>query len=184
MKAYPSHSGRNGAATLLVPTFKCVVIYEDYASGERGERFYKKLAAAMDGDCVSTHNLWSFPVLAIAEMRNVAVSAAAAADIVIFALSGRNELPAPVREWIEMWAWFIEDANPALVSLFASSNGESGTIREYLRSVTARKHLDFFPDSTSLPAAASLARSTREIGRTPFTQEAWENEEVAAFATL
>ena len=184
MKALPSHSERNGAATLPLPTFRCVVIYEDFAAGERGERFYETLGAAMDGDCISTHNLWSFPVLAIAEMRNIAVSAAAAADIVIFALSGRDELPAAVKEWLEMWAWFIEDTHPALVALFESPNGESGSIRGYLRSVTARKHLDFFPDSASLPAPASLARATRKIGRTPFAQEAWEDKEVAAFATL
>ena len=183
MKAYPRHSERNGAATLLVPTFKCVVIYEDFAAGERGERFYEKLVAAMDGDRSSTHNLWSFPVLAIAEMRNIAVTAAAAADIVIFALSGRDELPAAVKEWIEMWAWFIEDTHPALVALFESPNGESGSIRGYLRSVTARKHLDFFPDSASLPAPASLARSTSKTGATPLTREAWQDAEVAAGAT-
>ena len=184
MKAYPSHSERNGAATLPFPTFKCVVIYEDFAAGERGQRFYEKLVAAMDGDCISTHNLWSFPVLAIAEMRNIAASAAAAADIVIFAVSGRDELPAAVKEWIEMWAWLIEDTRPALVALVESPNGESGSIRGYLRSVTARKHLDYFPDSASLPAPASRAGSTRKIRRTPFAQEAWEDEEVAAFGTL
>lgn len=180
MKADPSHSERNGAATQPFPTFKCVVIYEDFAACERGERLYKTLVAAMDGDCISTHNLWSFPVLAIAEMRNVAVSAAAAADIVIFALSGKDELPAAVKEWIEMWAWLIEDTHPALVALFDSPNGESGSIRGYLRSVTASKHLDFFPDSASLPAPASLARSTRKTGETPFTREAWQDEEVGA----
>lgn len=183
MKALPSHSERNGAAPPPVPTFKCVVIYEDFAAGERGQRFYEKLAAAMDGDCISTHNLWSFPVLAIAEMRNSAASAAAAADIVIFAVSGRDELPAAVKEWIEMWAWLIEDTRPALVALFESPNGESGSIRGYLRSVTARKHLAFFPDSASLPAPASRAGSTRKIEPTPFAQEAWDDEEVAAGAT-
>ena len=180
MKAAPSHSERNGAAPLPLPTFKCVVIYEDFAAGKHGKHFYETLAAAMDGDCISTHNLWSFPVLAIEEMRNVAVSAAAAADIVIFALSGRHELPAAVKEWIEMWAWFIEDTRPALVSLFESPNGESGSIRGYLRSVTARKHLDYFPDSASLPAPASRAGSTRTPGETPFTRQAWQNEEVGA----
>lgn len=184
MNAYPSHSERNGAAALPVPTFKCVVIYEDFAAGERGQRFYEKLNAAMDDDCVSTHHLWSFPVLAIAEMRNIAVTAAAAADIVIFALSGRDELPAAVKEWIEMWAWLIEDKHPALVALFESPNGESGSIRGYLRSVTARKHLDFFPDSASLPAPASRAGSTSKTGATPFAQEAWDDEEVAAGATF
>ena len=184
MKAAPSHSARNGAATPPVPTFKCVVIYEDFAAGKRGKHFYETLVAAMDGDCISTHNLWSFPVLAIAEMRNIAVTAAAAADIVIFALSGRDELPAAVKEWIEMWAWFIEDTHPALVSLFESPNGESGSIRGYLRSITARKHLDFFPDSASLPAPAPRAGLTRKIGPTPFAQEAWDDEDVAAGATL
>ena len=183
MKAYPSHSERNGNATPPFPTFKCVVICEDFAAGKRGKHFYETLAAAMDGDCISTHHLWSFPVLAIAEVRNIAASAAAAADIVIFALSGREELPAAVKEWIEMWAWLIEDTRPALVALFESPNGESGSIRGYLRSVTARKHLDFFPDSASLPAPASRAGSANKTGATPLTRAAWQDAEVAAGAT-
>ena len=160
MKAAPSHSARNSAATPPPLKFKSVVIYEDFAAGERGERFFGKLVAARDDDCVSRHNLWSFPALVIPEMRNIAASAAAAADIVILALSGKDELPAAVKEWIEMWIWLIEDTHPALVALFENPNGESGPIRRYLRLVTASKHLDFFPD------------------------EAWEDEEVAAFATL
>lgn len=184
MNAYPSHSGRYGAATRPVPTFRCVVICEDFLAGMRGKRFYETLTAAMDGDCVSTHNRWSFPTLAIAEMRNIAVSAAAAADMVILALSGREELPAAVKEWIEMWIWLIEDTQPALVALFDGPNNEDGSIRAYLRSVTASKHLDFFPDGASMPAPASLARSKGRIGRTPFAQKAWEDKEVAAFATL
>ncbi len=177
MYAAPNHSERNGAATLPLPTFKCVVIYEDFAAGKRGKRFYETLVAAMDGDCTPTHDLWSFPVLAIAEMRNIAASAAAAADIVILALSGRDELPAAVKEWVEMWAWLIEDTHPALLALFESPNGESGSIRGYLRSVTASKRLDFFPDSA---APASCAGSTRTTRETPFTREAWQDEELGA----
>ena len=165
MNACSGHLKRNGAATLPLPTFKCVVIYEDVASGERGQRFYERMAAAMDRDCVSTHGLWNFSVLAIAEMRNKSASAAAVADIVIFALSGKHELPAAVTEWIEMWAWLIEDTHPALVPLFESPDGESGSIRKYLRCVTARKHLDFFPDSAALPAAVSPSDQRERLVR-------------------
>jgi hypothetical protein len=82
MRATRSSNQRERKATLAVPNFKCVVIYEDAAAGRRAQEFYNKLVAAMDGECVPSHNLWSFPVLAISEMRNLAVSAAAAADMV------------------------------------------------------------------------------------------------------
>lgn len=184
MNAYPSHSERYLAATRPVPTFRCVVIHEDFSAGMRGKHFYETLTATMDSDCVSTHNRWSFSTLAIAEMRNLAVSAAAAADIVIFALSGREKLPVAVKEWIEMWIWLIENTQPALVALFDGPNDESGSIRAYLRAVTASKHLDFYPDGASMPAPASLARSRGRIGRTPFAQRTWADEEVAGFATV
>jgi hypothetical protein len=152
MKATPILPERANLAIQLQPTFRCVLIYENAAAGKCGEHFYQNLLAAVDADCASTRNLWSFSALTIPEMRNVAASAAATAEIVIFALSGEEELPAHVKEWIEMWLWLIDGGHPAFVPLFHSASAKSAAIGGYLRSATASKHLDCFPHVASFNA--------------------------------
>ncbi len=148
------------------PTFNCVVIYENTTSGECGERFYQKLVEALGGDCIPNHNLWSFAALAIPEMRNLAASAASVADIVIFALSGDEKLPAKVKEWVDMWLWLIESGHPALVPLFDSASSESASIGSYLRSATASKRLACFPHITPSAVPANRLHATApSLGR-------------------
>ena len=117
---------------------KCVIIYEDFTAGKCGERFYQNLRAAIGMDYAPPRNLCSFPALTIPKIRNIAASAAAAADIVIFALSGEKELPAKVKEWIEMWLGLIDGGHPALVPLLDRANAKSAAICAYLRSLCSR----------------------------------------------
>jgi len=44
----------------------------------------------MAGDCNFNQNLWSFDVPAIPEIRNIAASASAVANIVILSMSGKK----------------------------------------------------------------------------------------------
>ena len=133
------------------PVFSTVLIYEGLAAGRRAKQFYEKLTAEFGEDCRFTENAWSFKVLGLAPIANAAAIAAAAADIVIFSVSGTNQLPPKVEEWIETWVRLINEGNPALVALFDSPVANSAvTIRAYLRKVTEGKRIDFFPHSTFL----------------------------------
>jgi hypothetical protein len=184
MKAISRSLDRETSAARTLSPFHCVVVYEDLAASERGESFYRQLAATLEDSCKLTHHLWSFPVLAIPEMRNMAASAAATADVVILALSGKKRLPAKVKEWIEMWLWLIDGAHPALVTLFEGENGEYKSIRDYLRAATASKRLEFFPQSASRTDAYSPARPTRKIGGTILPLPAWDCAENGSCATF
>jgi hypothetical protein len=133
------------------PIFSAVLIYEGLAAGKRAKQFYERLTAKFDGDYRFTEEAWSFKVLGLAPIANAAASAAAAADIVIFSVSGTNQLPAKVEEWIESWVRLINEGNPALVALFDSPVANRAvTIRAYLRRVTEGRRIDFFPHSTFL----------------------------------
>jgi hypothetical protein len=133
------------------PVFNTVLIYEGLAAGRRAKHFYEKLTAEFGGDFRFTEDAWSFKVLGLAPIANAAASAAAAADLVIFSVSGTSQLPLKVEEWIESWVRLINQGNPALVALFDSPIANSAvTIRAYLRKVTESKRLDFFPHSTFL----------------------------------
>jgi hypothetical protein len=182
MQAVPSPL-EGGSQTAPPPRkLNCVIVYEDRSAGERGERFYQQLTSVMEADGEMTHHLWSFPVLAIPQVRNIAASAAAAADIVVFALSGKKRLPEKVQEWVDMWIWLIDRANPTLVALFENPNSECRLICNYLRSVAAGKQLNFFPHGAApLPA---LSFPVRKMGVPSLINRSWKREEASAHASL
>src|SRR4051812_21928743 len=82
---------------------KCVVvIYEAPPIRERAVRFCERLtleqkSAEMDMDW------WSFTLLSHPTMANNAVEKAAAADVLVFAMEARGDLPEEIKLWIEKW---------------------------------------------------------------------------------
>ena len=146
--------------------FHVVLIYEDIAAGMHGENVYESLVAKIHDE--SAHHLWSFDVLAIREIRNLAASTAATADLVILSMSGEKTLPAKVKEWIEMWVWLIDQTEPALATLFDTRNDQSSAISAYLRSVTERKHVRALSNTAFLPAVDfPLSQRSTEGRKTP-----------------
>jgi len=127
--------------TVLSSRFNVTIIYESLPDGMRAKRFTDQLSA---GKGELNLNIWNFLVLGISEIRNVAASAAAAADVVIFSLSGAKEFPPQVREWMEMWSWLIDRMHPMVVAIFAAPAAGVVPIRACLRSVAMRKGLNFY----------------------------------------
>ena len=72
--------------------FKAVAIYEDGSTGRRAKRFYDKLILELEEECDFSLQLWSFQVLALAELRKSAIESAAQADFVILSLHGKAGL--------------------------------------------------------------------------------------------
>jgi len=130
--------------TVLSSRFNVTIIYESLPDGMRAKRFADQLAAKGAGNLELNLNIWNFLVLGISEIRNVAASAAATADVVIFSLSGAKEFPPQVREWMEMWSWLIDRMRPMVVAIFAAPAAGVVPIRACLRSVAMRKGLNFY----------------------------------------
>lgn len=147
--------------TATLPKLRVTILYECLDAGKRAKRFSDELAADQTIDL----SVWSFRVLGIREVRNVAASTAAAADLVILSLSGEKPLAAPVQEWIEMWTWLIEDHRPAVVALMASPDAEGARIRSYLRRGAAGKRLPFFaPTPGAIQAKKPAGKANDEAG--------------------
>lgn len=148
--------------------FKTVIIYEDLNAGRRAKAFSDQLSGEIEEveeDFDFTRNIWSFNVLAIPEIRNIAATAAAAADVVILSASGKECLPPEVVEWLEMWAWLIDQGAPAMVALFDHPNSECAVaMRSQLQRITARKHLDYFPNCDFPPHAEHPNNRTQRGG--------------------
>src|SRR5271166_3466415 len=130
--------------------FEAVVIYEDGSTGRRAKHFYDKLIHELEDECDSSLQLWSFQVLAIPEVRELAAESAAQADFVILSLHGKAGLPVDIREWIETWSKLIIGKGPALIALVDKStttttrDGTNASALAYLRRVAKRTKVDFF----------------------------------------
>jgi hypothetical protein len=132
------------------PKFSIVMIYEDGITGRRGKLFYEKLVRELGSECDFSLEIWSFEVLAVPEIGDLAARAAAQAALVILSSHGKAELPPEIRDWIERWPELITYNDPALVALLAepkTSRGASSTLA-YLRSVADRNGIDFFMHTT------------------------------------
>ena len=126
---------------------KAVAIYEDGSTGRRAKRFYDKLILELDGQCDFSLQLWSFQVLAIPELRKLAIESAAQADFVILSLHGKAGLPVDIREWIETWSKLIIGKDLALITLVEKSTTRDGTNASalpYLKRLAKRTKVDFF----------------------------------------
>jgi hypothetical protein len=92
-------------------------------------------------------NFGAFQVLAIPELRKLAIESAAQADLVILSLHGKAGLPVDIREWIETWSKLIIGKDLALITLVDKSTMRDGTNASalvYLKRLAKRTKVDFF----------------------------------------
>jgi hypothetical protein len=120
-----------------------VVVYEDPAIRERAVHFCERMAiktADMDMDW------WSFPLLSHPTLAHSAVEKASNADVVVFAMDARGDLPDEIKLWIEKWLNKRGEREGALVGLLGRQEGlqEIVSFREiYLRHAARRAGMDY-----------------------------------------
>lgn len=129
-----------------VPTFRVVIVYEDFRTAAQAKRAYDFLAANLTHEWQVTSQMWKFELLRIPELREMAANDAAKANLIIVSCHGDEELPAGVTDWIEMWQG--EKGEPvALVALFDRPPEQAEHARATqacLERVAKRGHMEFF----------------------------------------
>src|ERR1035441_10386171 len=85
-----------------VPVFSVVIAFEDFETGRQAKRAYDFLVANLSHEWQVTSQMWKFELLSIPELREMAASDAASAKLIIISSRGDRELPAHVKEWIEL----------------------------------------------------------------------------------
>jgi hypothetical protein len=139
--------------------FNVVIAYEDLEAGKNARRTYDYLAQHLGHDCQFANEMWSFDVLSIPRLRELAARDAMQADIIIVACHGGAPLPEAVKSWIEIW--LAEEVNAiALVALFDSASdmcSKTRELREYFAEVARRGNMEFFaqPDRWPNPGRSS-----------------------------
>ena len=122
-----------------------VVIYEDPSLRERAVHFYERLAQEQQSP-ESDMDWWSFQVLGDSAMAHTAVAKAAQADVVVFAMDARGDLPEPIKLWIEKRLNKRGEREGAIVGLLRREEGWHGvaSFREiYLRHAARRAGMDY-----------------------------------------
>ena len=132
-------------------TFTTVIVYEDFETGKMAKKTCDFLSAQLGEECKVNIQMWKFDVLAITKLRELAAADAAAADMIIVASHGMDELPNEVKSWIELW--LSERYHPlAIVALCDSvPEGVVNPVETYLAAVARRAGIQFFSQPGDLP---------------------------------
>ena len=140
--------------------FEVLIAYEDFETAKHAKHTYDILVKNLGPNCRFTSQMWKFAVLSLSRFRQMAVSDAVAADIIILSSAG-GDLPGHIKDWIE--SWLAEGGNPlALVALFnpADASRQTQATRAYLADVARRGRMEFFaqPDASGTAPAAQDVR--------------------------
>ena len=135
------------------PSVNVVIAYEDFETGKHAKKTYDFLVEHLGRDCQFSNQMWKFDALSISKLREMAAKDAVMADIIIISSRGADELPQPVRAWID--SWLAEKGNAiALVALFGCpGDGALKThgIRACLADVARRGGMEFFAQPDGWP---------------------------------
>ena len=133
----------------LGSNFNVVIAYEDFETGKHAKKTCDFLTENLGPDCHVNSQMWKFDVLGLGKLREMAAKDAAAADIIIISCRGDNELPEPLKAWVELW--LAEKGRAlALVALFDHPQDhlfQSRAVRDYLAGVARRGNMAFFAET-------------------------------------
>jgi hypothetical protein len=82
-------------------TFNVVIAYEDLEAGKQAKKTYDYLARNLGHECRFSYQMWSFQVLGIPQVREMATSDVMAANIIIISCARANSLPLEVKTWLD-----------------------------------------------------------------------------------
>ena len=149
---------------------KCVIIYEDFATGVHAKRFAEMLADGLGRSCDS-ESLWRSELLDFPGLGDGVARDAAASDFVILALRGDRDLSFGFKRWIQSWLTLAAARGCSLITLFDPNRSTQPTAsgaRYFLRDMSATAGITFFaycPCGNDVPSAPALGDHAEVIER-------------------
>jgi len=157
-------------AGLLEPAaIETIVLYDSRESGCRAKAFFDQLATRLHSEVQFNLALWRMDVLQVPGGFAAAFRDFGCAQLLVLALGLESVLPAPVREWIELWANCQLDDDSAVVVLQAigeDSGTAAASLRE-LRQLAQKNGVNLFCEWEAGPSAASQT----------FVADLWQREQ-------
>lgn len=114
------------------------------------------------------HEWWDYEVLGFSTLREMAVSRAAAADVIILGVHGGNELPWMVADWMKRWLDLRNGRPGALVAVLdadLNKSNRSQAILSQLKESAGSGQMDFFATEVRVGRNAGMPREDEKITR-------------------
>ena len=150
-------AGPDGGEALVKPAAGVLLLYEDLGTALRATQSLDLLPGQLSDQAGCSTRLWRLDLLGEPLLAEQAAIEAAAADVIILSLHGRNELRAEVRNWLSRWLDHKEDRPYALAALLdpePTHPGSDNLVVAYLKRVAEAAHADLFLGSCNAPVLA------------------------------
>jgi hypothetical protein len=150
-------AGPDEGQTPVKSTLEVLLVYEDFATALRAKHSLDLLPLPLITDAVLSTRVWRLDLLGVPLLREQAALEAAAADLIIMSLHGRDELLADAREWLSRWQIQKEDRPYALAVLLDPEPDNSSTdhpVLAYMRGVATAASADLFYSFCQAPVPA------------------------------
>jgi hypothetical protein len=140
--------GRLGKGMKKVAT---VAAYEDSHTDARVHEFCHTLARHLGEQCEVSKQMWLINELRIPQLRSIAASEAAAADLVIVSIHHARSLPIEVKEWVDLWLSQKRRRVHVLLALLDPAyRGDSSSLKTYLQEASTRGNIQFLAHSEEM----------------------------------
>jgi len=147
----PEMEKNDGLKTQIL--LKSVLAYEDYLTGTRAKVGLDKVTQGLGNQFAFYTSSWKFSVLDVADLREIAASEAAEADILVIAAYEGRDLPQSVHAWIDSWT-LRRNEGGCLLAVLMNEEGPLQPVSlvcEHLRVVAAKAGMDFLTQKIKGP---------------------------------
>jgi hypothetical protein len=157
MAAIAVRADPEGATTPVKARLDVLLLYEDLGTALRAKRSLDFLPSQLGVEAGWGTRLWRLDLLGEPLLAEQAALEAAAADVIILSLHGRNELRAEARDWLSRWLDHKEKRPYTLAALLDPEPADPGSdhpVVAYLKRVAEAAHADLFCDFRNAPVLA------------------------------
>ncbi len=151
----------------LAPQVEVLILYEDYGTGLRARRSLDHLPERLPTGARLSTRLWRIQLLADSLLHEQAAVEAAAADVLILSVHGRNALPPTVQVWLNRWLRLRQQRAYALGVLLdpeEAGRGSANPVAAYMQQVAAIAGVDLLY-GFSEPLESELDSAVEEINK-------------------
>lgn len=132
---------------------RAVAASEDSATEARVDEFCRALGRQLGEAGELNQQIWLLSELRMPQLRAIAATEAAAADLVIISVHHAEGLPSELQAWIDLWLPRKRKQRSLLLALFDPVySGVSTTLHAYLEAVARKGHMAFLAQSEDAPA--------------------------------
>jgi hypothetical protein len=150
-------AGPEGGEAPIKAVLDVLLLYEDLGTALRAKQSLDLLPVQLNDQAGGAMWIWRLDLLGQPLLAEQAAIEAAAADVIILSLHGRNELRAEARNWLNRWLDHKEDRPYALAALLDPEPvrpGSDNPVVAYLKRFAEAAHADLFCGFCPAPAPA------------------------------